>query len=94
MYLQNNKKTDKVKAAQKVLQSTQSFLYTFWRVFIELNETPCVLGLKHTLPFPLVEPLCAKPKIKERSRTPVHGCFVERVGAHSPISFKQTFFKA
>lgn len=65
-YLQNNKKTDKVKAAQKYFRAhSLSFLYTFWHVFIIAErETPCVLGSKHTLLFPLVEPLRAKPNIK------------------------------
>lgn len=68
IYLQNNKKTDKVKAAQKkkyFRAHSLSFLYTFWHVFIIAErETPCVLGLKHTLLFPLVELLRAKPDVK------------------------------
>lgn len=66
IYLQNNKKTDKVKAAQKYFRAhSLSFLYTFWHVFIIAErETPCVLGFKYTLLFPLVELLRAKPNIK------------------------------
>lgn len=65
IYLQN-KKTDKVKAAQKYFRAhSLSFLYTFWHVLIIAErETPCVLGLKHTLLFLLVELLRAKPNIK------------------------------